>query len=217
MHSFELIIFDCDGVLVDSERLAVRTEAEILASLGWPLSEAEVVERFVGRSAEYMQAQIEEQLGRPIDWEQDFETRYREVFAQELRPVEGIVDVLQAIVAPICVASSGTHDKIRFSLSLTGLLSYFDGRIYSVQDVRRGKPAPDLFLHAAQQMGVSPEACAVVEDSPSGVEAAMAAGMWAFAFSGGVVPPESLRRNGVLVFDDMRLLPALLFPAPART
>jgi HAD superfamily hydrolase (TIGR01509 family) len=217
MPSYELIIFDCDGVLVDSERLAVRTEAEILASLEWPLSETEVVERFVGRSAECMQAQIEVQLGRSIDWEQEFESRYREVFEQELRPVEGIVDVLQAICTPICVASSGTHDKIRFSLSLTGLLDYFDGRIFSVQDVSKGKPAPDLFLHAAQQMGVSPGACAVVEDSPSGVEAALAAGMRAFAFSGGVVPPESLRRIGVPVFEEMRLLPGLLFPATART
>jgi HAD superfamily hydrolase (TIGR01509 family) len=143
-----------------------------------------------------MQKQIEEQLGRPIDWEREFESRYREVFGQKLRPVDGIVDVLQGIATPICVASSGTHDKIRFSLSLTGLLSYFEGRIFSVQDVSRGKPAPDLFLHAAQQMGVSPEACAVVEDSPSGVEAALAAGMRAFAFSGGVVPLESLGRSG---------------------
>jgi HAD superfamily hydrolase (TIGR01509 family) len=216
MPSFELIIFDCDGVLVDSERLAVRTETEILASLGWPLSESEVVERFVGRSAEYMQAQIEEQLGRTIDWEQEFETRYREVFEQELRPVEGIVDILKTIDTLICVASSGTHDKIRFSLSLTGLLPYFAGRIFSVQDVSRGKPAPDLFLHAAQQMGVSPEACAVVEDSPSGVEAALTAGMSTFAFSGGVVPLESIRRNGVPVFDDMRLLPGLLVPGARK-
>jgi beta-phosphoglucomutase-like phosphatase (HAD superfamily) len=128
--------------------------------------------------------------------------------------VEGIVDALQVIGGPTCVASSGTHAKIRFSLGLTGLLDYFyfDDRIFSVQDVSRGKPAPDLFLYAAECMGVSPEACAVVEDSPSGIEAALAAGMRAFAFSGGVVPPDRIGRTGVVVFDDMRLLPDLLFP-----
>jgi HAD superfamily hydrolase (TIGR01509 family) len=210
MAPFELVIFDCDGVLVDSERLAVRTEAQILASLGWPLTEAEVVDRFVGRSAEYMHAQIEEQLGRPIDWERDFESRYREVFERELRPVEGIVEVLRALRTPTCVASSGTHAKIRFSLGLTGLLDLFEDRIFSVQDVRRGKPEPDLFLHAAEHMGVSPKMCAVVEDSPSGVDAALAAGMRAFAFAGGVVPRQRLQREGVPLFDHMRLLPGLL-------
>jgi HAD superfamily hydrolase (TIGR01509 family) len=210
MRTFDLIIFDCDGVLVDSERLAVRTETEILASLGWPITQAEVVERFVGRSAEYMHTQIEEQLGRPVDWEQEFESRYREVFEQELCPVEGIVDVLQTVSIPTCVASSGTHAKIRFSLRLTGLLDFFHDRIFSVEDVSRGKPAPDLFLHAAMRMGVSPDTCAVIEDSPSGVEAALAAGMSPFAFSGGVVTSERLQRTGVVVFDEMRLLPDLL-------
>jgi HAD superfamily hydrolase (TIGR01509 family) len=216
MRTFDLIIFDCDGVLVDSERLAVRTETEILASLGWPLTQAEVVERFVGRSAEYMHAQIEEQLGRPVDWEQEFESRYREVFEQELCPVEGIVDVLQVVSIPTCVASSGTHGKIRFSLGLTGLLDFFHDRIFSIEDVSRGKPAPDLFLHAAMQMGVSPDACAVIEDSPSGVEAALAAGMSPFAFSGGVVPSERLQRTGVVVFDEMQLLPDLLSSSNSR-
>lgn len=207
---FDLIIFDCDGVLVDSERLAVRTEAEILASLGWPLTQAEIVERFVGRSAAYMHSQVEKELGRTVDWEREFESRYRAVFEEELRPVEGIDEVLQALSVPLCVASSGTHDKIRFSLGLTGLLGYFQERIFSVQDVHRGKPAPDLFLHAAEQMGVSVDACAVVEDSPSGIEAALAAGMQPFAFSGGVVPPARLHRDGVVVFNEMRLLPGLL-------
>jgi HAD superfamily hydrolase (TIGR01509 family) len=207
---YELVVFDCDGVLVDSERLAVRTEAEILCSLGWPITEAEVIERFVGRSAEYMHGQIEARLGRSIDWERDFESRYREVFERELRPVEGITEALDAIETPSCVASSGTHAKIRFSLGLTGLLGDFQGRIFSVQDVTRGKPAPDLFLYAAKQMGARPEACVVVEDSPAGVEAALAAGMAAFAFAGGVVPAERLRRDGVTVFEDMCLLPELL-------
>lgn len=212
MGAHELVIFDCDGVLVDSERLAVRTEVEILGSLGWHLTEAEVVERFVGRSAQYMHTQIEQRLGRPVHWEAEFESRYREVFERELRPVEGIFDALRGIDALCCVASSGTHAKIRFSLGLTGLLEHFEGRIFSAQDVARGKPEPDLFLHAAHRLAVVPDACAVVEDSPVGIEAALAAGMHAFAFAGGVVPVERLQGDGVVVFDDMRHLPRLLSP-----
>ncbi len=210
MCPYQLVIFDCDGVLVDSERLAVRTETEILGSLGWNVTEEEVVDRFVGRSAEYMRAQIEERLGRPVDWEDEFESRYREVFEQELRPVEGIAEALRAIETSSCVASSGTHARIQFSLGLTGLLEHFEGRVFSAQDVARGKPAPDLFLHAAKQMGVQPEACAVVEDSPAGVEAAVAAGMAAFAFAGGVVPAARLQGERVLVFEHMSLLPGLI-------
>lgn len=210
MTAYELVIFDCDGVLVDSERLAVRTEAEILASLGWCLTEAELVERFVGRSAEYMHRQIEEHLGRTIDWQSEFEARYQEVFERELAPVDGVVEALRAIKALCCVASSGTHRKIRFSLGLTGLLEHFGDRIYSVEDVAKGKPEPDLFLHAAMQLGVAPHACAVIEDSPAGIEGALAAGMGAFAFAGGLVPVERLQGEGVVVFDDMRHLPGLL-------
>ena len=139
---FDLVIFDCDGVLVDSERLAVRTEAEILASLGWPLTEAEIVERFVGRSAAHMQREIERQLGRSIDWDAEFEPRYREVFERELVPVPGILEALDGIAVPVCVASSGSHDKMRFTLGKTGLFDRFDGRIFSVDQVLHGKPAP---------------------------------------------------------------------------
>jgi HAD superfamily hydrolase (TIGR01509 family) len=210
MKSCELVIFDCDGVLVDSERLVVRTEVQILASLGLPLTKAEVVDRFVGRSAAYMHEQVEKQLGRSVDWEKEFDARYREVFERELLPVEGVVDVLRSLRTPACVASSGTHARIRFSLGLTGLLDFFPDRIFSVQDVSRGKPEPDLFLHAAQHMGISPKMCAVVEDSPAGIEAALAAGMQAFAFAGGVVPRQRLEREGVEVFDDMSELPGLL-------
>ncbi len=210
MAEFDLVIFDCDGVLVDSERLAVRTEAEILASLGWPLTEAEIVERFVGRSAAHMQQEIEQQLGRRIDWDAEFEPRYREVFERELVPVPGIVDALDKIATPICVASSGSHDKMRFTLGKTGLFDRFDGRIFSVDQVEHGKPAPDVFLFAAAQMGATPDRCAVVEDSVSGVTAALAAKMSAFAFSGGVTSSEALSVEGAVVFDDMLKLPDLL-------
>ncbi len=205
-----LVIFDCDGVLIDSERLAVRTEAEILGGLGWPLTEAEITERFVGRSAAYMHAEIERHLGRPVDWEVEFTPRYTEVFERELVPVAGVVEALGQITVPTCVASSGSHEKMALTLGLTGLHERFAGRIFSVDDVERGKPAPDVFLHAARQMGVDPAACAVVEDSVSGVAAALAAGMAVFAFAGGVTPASSLRRDGVVVFSDMRALPDLL-------
>jgi len=211
---FALVIFDCDGVLVDSERLAVRTEAQILAGLGWPLTEAEIIERFVGRSAAYMHAEVERHLGRPVNWETEFTPRYTEVFERELVPVEGVIEALDRITAPTCVASSGSHEKMAFTLGLTGLHHRFENRIFSVDDVERGKPAPDVFLHAARQMGVDPKTCAVVEDSVSGVTAALAAGMAVFAFAGGVTVPSSLRCDGTVVFDDMRSLPDLLMGGP---
>jgi HAD superfamily hydrolase (TIGR01509 family) len=211
LSDIELVIFDCDGVLVDSERLAVRTEAEILSGLGWKLSESEIIERFVGRSAGYMQGEIERHLGRAVDWNNEFEARYREVFERELVAVEGVTDALDRIDLPVCVASSGSHAKIRFSLRLAGLLDRFGDRIYSVDDVERGKPAPDIFLFAAGQMGFEPRRCAVVEDSVSGVTAALAADMRVFAFAGGVTSESKLSLDGASVFRHMRELPGLLF------
>ncbi|MGW1774981.1 HAD family hydrolase [Streptomyces sp. NPDC002104] len=213
IHPIELVIFDCDGVLVDSERIAVRVDALVLAELGWSLTEAEIVERFMGRSSRSMTRQIEDHLGRalPADWEAEYESLYRDAFAAELTPVEGIVDALDALTRlRTCVASSGSHDKMRFTLGLTGLHSRFEGRIFSATEVRHGKPAPDLFLHAARRMGVAPEACAVVEDSQYGLQAARAAGMRAFAYAGGMTPADRLEGPGTVVFDDMRALPGLL-------
>ncbi len=210
MGQFDLVIFDCDGVLVDSERLVVRTEAEILKSLGWPLSEAEIVERFVGRSAAYMHTEIERHLGRSIDWELEFESRYREVFERDLTPVPGVVAALDEITTPTCVASSGTHERMRFTLGVTGLYDRFDGRIFSVDEVAHGKPAPDIFLFAAMKMDVTPRRCAVIEDSASGVTAGLAAGMAVFAFAGGVTGSGQLSIGDAVVFDEMRDLPEML-------
>jgi len=210
VRRLDLVIFDCDGVLVDSERLAVRTEAQILAGLGWPLTEADIVERFVGRSAAYMHQEIERRLGRSVDWDTEFEPRYREVFERELVAVPGIVEALDAISTPVCVASSGSHDKMRFTLGRTGLFDRFDGRIFSADQVAHGKPAPDVFLFAADRMDASPDRCAVVEDSVSGVAAGLSAGMVVFAFAGGVTSAEMLSREGAVVFEDMRELPALI-------
>jgi HAD superfamily hydrolase (TIGR01509 family) len=214
-HRPLLVIFDCDGVLVDSERIAVRVDAIVLADLGWPLSEAEIIERFVGRSEEHIDREIEAHLGHslPKNWEDAYQSLYTEAFETELKAVDGVVDALDQITTATCVASSGSHDKIRRSLRLTNLYERFEGRIFSASDVANGKPAPDLFLHAAAHLGVQPARCAGVEDSRYGVEAARAAGMAVFGYVGGVTPANWLEGPGTIVFHDMRALPGLLSAA----
>jgi HAD superfamily hydrolase (TIGR01509 family) len=208
----ELIIFDCDGVLVDSERLAIKIDVQVLAKLGWQMTEAEVIDRFVGVSDADVREAIESHLGRRLadDWEVEFEPLYRNAFAAGLRCVDGIVDALDRITMPTCVASSGTHDKMRYTLGLTGLYDRFRGRIFSATEVRRGKPAPDLFLYAAERMGARPAACVVVEDSANGVAAARAAGMGIYAYAGGVTPAAKLAGPNTIVFERMQDLPDLL-------
>ena len=210
MQPFDLVIFDCDGVLVDSERLAVRTEREILEQLGWSLSESEIIDLFVGRTDVYMQQVIEAQLGRSVDWESEFEAKYREVFERELVAVKGIEDVLDALRTASCVASNGSHEIMRLTLGLTNLWHRFPGRVFSAEDVEHAKPAPDVYLHAARTLGVATERCAVVEDSVSGVTAGLAAGMTVFGFSGSVTRAERLAEAGAIVFDSMTDLPALV-------
>jgi HAD superfamily hydrolase (TIGR01509 family) len=215
-NPIRLVIFDCDGVLVDSERISVRIDVVVLAELGWVMTEADVVERFMGRTDEYMAAEIEAHLGRPLpaNWEEPFKRLYREAFEAGLKPVSGILEVLDEIATPTCVASSGTHERIRYTLGLTGLYTRFVGRIFSASEVARGKPAPDLFLHAANRMGADPSECAVVEDSRYGIEAARAAGMRAFGYAGGLTPRHRLEGIGTVVFQDMRELPRLLCDGP---
>ena len=211
----ELVIFDCDGVLVDSERLSVRVESELLHELGWPLTETDVLERFVGRSDTYPLSEIEGALGRPVpEWDEQYRSRRDAAFHAELVPVEGVADALDRIEGELglatCVASSGTHEKMAITLGLTGLLDRFAGRITSASELEHGKPAPDLFLHAAASMGVEPDRCVVVEDSRSGVEAARAAGMRSLGYGGGLTPPEWLDGPGTVVFTAMADLPALV-------
>ncbi len=212
MATPELAIFDCDGVLVDSERIAIKVDAVILDRVGWSLTEGEIVERFVGRPHAYMVTEIEAHLGTPLPdgWEAEYLPLYEAAFAAELIAVEGVVDALDLITLPTCVASSSTHRSIRRSLELTGLRDRFGERIFSVEDVSRGKPAPDVFLFAADRMGVDPTSCVVIEDSVHGVTAARAAGMRVLAFAGGVVPGEQLSGPDTTVFGHMRELPGLL-------
>jgi HAD superfamily hydrolase (TIGR01509 family) len=182
----------------------------VLGELGWELTQDDVVQRWVGRTDAAMRAEVEEHLGRPVaeEWK-EHSARYDEAFAAELQPVDGIEAALDAIQLPTCVASSGTPASIETKLRLTGLWDRFEGRITSAADVEHGKPAPDLFLLAAERMGSEPSSAVVVEDSPFGIEAARAAGMAVFAYAGGLMPTDRLRGADV-VFDDMRALPRLL-------
>jgi HAD superfamily hydrolase (TIGR01509 family) len=209
MASFELIIFDNDGVLVDSEPVANQVLA--LMEYGFRCTPEESIATFMGHSMPQVRAMVEERLGRPVP--ADLEARYIEqlfpTFERSLRPIPGIEDALRAIDQTVCVASSGTHERIRLTLGATGLWDRFGGRVFSAQDVVRGKPAPDLFLHAAASLGVDPRRCAVVEDSPAGVTAANAAGMTSFGFAR-LMPAERLAHATGAVFSDMRLLPGLL-------
>ncbi|BAJ26121.1 MULTISPECIES: HAD-IA family hydrolase [Kitasatospora] len=215
-----LVIFDCDGVLVDIERIAVRVQVETGAELGWPLDVAEVVERFIGRPPAAIRQQIEERLGTEAaaEWERRFERRHRELVDAELTAVDGIVDALDGLDArglPYCVASSGSHDKMRHTLGRTGLYERLAGRIFSASEVARGKPFPDVFLHAAARMGYRPEVCVVVEDSPAGLRAARAAGMRRLGYTAGPTGPALAEREfadqaDTVLFSDMRRLPELL-------
>ncbi|WP_399167681.1 MULTISPECIES: HAD-IA family hydrolase [unclassified Streptomyces] len=197
------------GVLPLQERGAARRASVQAAGMIEPI---EVVGRFNGRSHAAIRAQVADRLGTVTAaiWSERFEELHREAVDSELAPVEGLMETLDAIALPTCVASSGTHDKMRHTLGRTGLYDRFAGRIYSATEVSRGKPAPDLFLHAARSMGVEPAACAVVEDSGLGVRAARAAGMRAFGYAGGLTPAERLEGPGTVVFRDMRELPALI-------
>jgi HAD superfamily hydrolase (TIGR01509 family) len=211
MAGFELIIFDNDGVLVDSEPVANQVLASLLTEYGFRCTPEESIATFMGHSMPQVRAMVEERLGRPVP--ADLEARYIEqlfpTFERSLRPIPGIEEALHAIDQTVCVASSGTHERIRLTLSATGLWDRFGGRVFSAQDVVRGKPAPDLFLHAAASLGVDPRRCAVVEDSPAGVTAANAAGMTSFGFAR-LVPAERLGHATGAVFSDMRRLPGLL-------
>jgi HAD superfamily hydrolase (TIGR01509 family) len=150
-------------------------------------------------------------LGRAVpDWQEQYERRLHAAFRAELVPVAGVATALDQLNVPYCVASSGTHDKMRLTLGLTGLLERFDGRMFSTTEVPNAKPAPDLFLHAASRMGVEPDHCVVVEDSKSGIAAARAAGMRSLGYAGGLTPAAWLEGPGTVVFDDMTDLLSLI-------
>jgi HAD superfamily hydrolase (TIGR01509 family) len=214
----ELVIFDCDGVLVDSDRISLRIQAEWIADLGLETSYEECVRDFLGLGMPATLEILGERLGRPVPsgWADGLDRAVREAFERELRPVPGVIEALDRIDLPTCVASSGSQEKMRFTLGLTGLWGCFAGRIHSADEVGRGKPAPDLFLHAASSMDTPPGRCVVVEDSPFGVIAARAAGMSALGYAADG-DGERLTGEGARTFRSMCELPGLLAsPEPER-
>ncbi|MEE4546319.1 HAD family hydrolase [Streptomyces sp. V4-01] len=211
---YELIIFDNDGVLVDSEPLSNTILAGYLTELGHPTTYDESVRDYMGAAIHRVHDVVLERSGQvlPAEFEATYHARVFAAFERELRAVAGVEVVLEKLAAdgvPYCLASSGSHERIRVALRTTGLYARFgERRLFSSQDVGRGKPAPDLFLHAAARMGVAPERCAVVEDSPLGVQAARAAGMTVFGFTA-MTPAERLR-DATALFGSMAELPDLL-------
>ncbi|MEU6818338.1 HAD family hydrolase [Streptomyces sp. NPDC046860] len=194
---YDLILFDNDGVLVDSEPISNRHLAAYLTELGHPTTYEESLRDYMGSAMHRVHELVRERTGErlPEDFDDVFHARVFAAFERELRPVAGVGGVLEKLAAdgvPYCVASSGSHERIRVGHRVTGLDRWFtDDRIFSSQDVGRGKPDPDLFLYAAERMGVAPERCLVVEDSPLGVQAAVAAGMDVYGFTA-MTPPEKL-------------------------
>jgi HAD superfamily hydrolase (TIGR01509 family) len=183
---FDLVIFDCDGVLVDSEPIINRAHAEVLTACGYPISPEDLVERFCGMSDAEMLEIIEREWGRELP-----SFYFRRVGAiiefgyRSLAALPGVAEVLEALSLPVCVASSSAPEQIRRKLELTGLLAHFGGNLFSATMVSRGKPAPDLFLYTACRIGAEPARCLVIEDSLAGIVAARAAGMTAIGFCGG--------------------------------
>jgi len=212
MQRLELVIFDCDGVLVDSERVTNRVFAEMLNELGLSVTLDDMFARFVGHSMTQCLELIADMLGHspPPNFVEEYQKRTRTALEAELRATPGVEEALDRIRLPYCVASSGDHEKMRTTLGITGLWPRFEGRLFSVTEVARGKPHPDVFLLAAERLGVNPSACVVVEDTPVGVTAGVAAGMTVFGYAA-LTPAHRLLDAGTQVtFNHMRELPTLL-------
>ena len=210
---FKLLIFDCDGVLIDSEPIANRVLRDLLESAGLRLSLEEVMGAFVGSTKDGCIALGGRMLGRPLP--SDFGKRWdKALFAAlraEVKPVAGVPELLAGMTVPFCVASNGNPDRMALALDYAGLMPWVRGRLFTASEVAHPKPAPDLFLHAAKSMGAAPSDCAVVEDTPTGVRAAVAAGMKVFGFAAAAhIPAQELRDEGATTFNAMHELPALL-------
>jgi len=211
-----LVIFDCDGVLVDTERLTNHNMAEMVTELGHPMTGPDCQRQFMGRTLEDVQQRIEKLIGSklPQDWPDQVRRRDLESFAAgvpAIHGIEAVLDRLDVAGLPYCVGSSGKYEKMRTTLGSSGLLPRLEGRLYSAQDCERGKPAPDVFLLAAHKMGHVPETCVVVEDSVPGVMAARAAGMRVYAFAEDPsCDRAAMTAAGGILFENMTELPDLL-------
>jgi HAD superfamily hydrolase (TIGR01509 family) len=213
----ELVIFDCDGVLMDSEIVACRIDSACLAEIGIDLPVEALLQRYLGIGLTDMLADIAANSGHslPADFADTLRRRTRQAFETDLVAIEGVVDVLASLNLPVCVASGSEPARLAHSLGLVGLWERFAPHVFSAIQVARGKPAPDLFLFAADRLQVEPAACVVIEDSPAGICAARAAGMRPLGFTGAshgtAALAAQLREAGAAaVFTDMQELPALL-------
>lgn len=214
----DLLIFDCDGVLIDSEPISVAVIVDVLSGQGVPVDEAIVYQRFLGRSMSTMREALRVDFNYVLGDEvmARIRERMRARFRAELKPVPGVAAALAQLPGRHCVASSSSPERLELTLGLTGLLQHFKPHIFSAAMVKNGKPAPDLFLHAARQMGFAARDCIVVEDSPAGVEAAKRAGMRVFAFTGGAHAVKCNLASSLaalkpdVMFDNMLRLPELL-------
>ena len=208
-----LVIFDCDGVLIDSEPIANRVLAEQLEEAGLAMSLEETMHAFVGRTRDGCIDLAGRMLGRalPEDFGARWDAALYAALERDVKPVPGIVEVLDGLGLPWCVASNGEPERMRLALRAAGLLGRVGNRLFSAREVARPKPAPDLFLHAAQAMGAEPRDCVVVEDTPTGVKGGVAAGMRVLGYAGAAhADATELGALGAEVFRDMRELPGLI-------
>tara|TARA_R110002095_G_scaffold94422_3_gene82377 strand:- start:207280 stop:207936 length:657 start_codon:yes stop_codon:yes gene_type:complete len=208
---YKAVIFDCDGVLVDSETLGNRVLAEMITEIGFPLSPEQAVQQFKGGKLADCLAVVEDQMGQklPDDFANQVRAQMAEVFQTELQAIQGVREALESIPVTKCVASNGPQEKMALTLKITDLLHYFEGRIFSAYTLGVWKPEPDLYLYAAKQMEVHPEECVVIEDSHLGVQAAVAAGIPVLGYADHSSPAE-LEALGAKTFRSMHELPALL-------
>jgi HAD superfamily hydrolase (TIGR01509 family) len=209
---FKLVIFDCDGVLVDSEKIINRIFAEMLTEVGFAITYTEMTQQFTGKSLKTCLEIIEKSYNKPLpdNFMELCKEREFAAMQQELQSVPGIIEVLEQLTLPKCVASNSSQQHIQFVLKLTGLLHQFEGKIYSCYDVSRPKPFPDVYLHAAEQMNTNPEHCVVIEDSVPGVQAGFAAGMTVFGYAQHSDRTALTAAGAKIVFNDMRQLSQLL-------
>lgn len=207
-----LIIFDCDGVLVDSEPLSLSTLADLLRRLGLAIDDQDAIDRFRGRRIAECLAEVEQQFDYrlPAGFEERFREEAAKRFVTDLQAVQGVAQALDSIYVPTCVASSAPLKKIRLTLSLTGLLDRFDGRIFSAYEIGAWKPDPTLFMHAARVMGAPSSRTVVIEDSVVGVQAGVAAGMTVLGFAPGERMNELARAGAAATFSSMDQLSKLI-------
>lgn len=185
MSKYKCIIFDCDGVLIDSESIAIGVLVDMANHLGANMNFEKSLISLKGKAFSFCTELISKRINKPlpIHFEQDYRINTFEAFREKIQPIKGVKEVIESLTIPFCVASSGPENKIRLNLEITGLLSFFEGNIFSCYVIQKWKPEPDIFLWAAETMGFKPNECLVIEDSVSGVKAAKAGGFDVFGYT----------------------------------